>query len=86
MTIHLMAKSTVAMAKLAALTALASAFVTAPAWSQNFPISAAQRQTANEVAQKGVPLSELAPNAPDRYTIKSGDTLWAISGLYLKRA
>jgi nucleoid-associated protein YgaU len=86
MTIHLMAKSTVAMAKLAALTALASAFVTAPAWSQNFPISAAQRQTANEVAQKGVPLSELAPDAPDRYTIKSGDTLWAISGLYLKRA
>jgi nucleoid-associated protein YgaU len=86
MTIHLMAKSTVAMAKLAALTALASAFVSAPAWSQNFPISAAQRQTANDVAQKGVPLNELATDAPDRYTIKSGDTLWAISGLFLKRA
>jgi nucleoid-associated protein YgaU len=86
MTKHLMAKSTVAMAKLAALTALASAFVTAPAWSQNFPISAAQRQTANAVAQMGVPLSELTADAPDRYTIKSGDTLWAISGLYLKRA
>ena len=81
-----MAKSTVAMAKLAALTALASAFVSAPAWSQNFPISAAQRQTANDVAQKGVPLNELATDAPDRYTIKSGDTLWAISGLFLKRA
>ena len=86
MTIHLKAKSTVAMAKLAALTALASAFVTAPAWAQNFPISAAQRQTANEVAQKGVALSELAANAPDRYTVKSGDTLWDISGLFLKRA
>ncbi len=86
MTIHLMAKSTVAMAKLAALTALASAFVTAPAWAQNFPISAAQKQTANEVAQKGVPLSELANDAPDRYTIKSGDTLWDISGIFLKRA
>jgi nucleoid-associated protein YgaU len=85
MTIHLMAKSTVAMAKLAALTALASAFVTAPAWAQNFPISAAQKQTSNDVAAKGVPLSELAADAPDRYTIKRGDTLWAISGLYLKR-
>jgi nucleoid-associated protein YgaU len=85
MTIHLMAKSTVAMAKLAALTALASAFVTAPAWAQNFPISAAQKQTANDVSAKGVPLSELAADAPDRYTIKRGDTLWSISGLYLKR-
>ena len=40
--------------------------------------------TAEQVAQAGVPLSELAPNAPDSYTIKRGDTLWAISGLFLK--
>jgi nucleoid-associated protein YgaU len=81
MTIHLMAKSKVA---LAALTALSSALLIAPAIAQNYPITAAQRATANQVAQKGVPLSELAPNAPDRYTIKSGDTLWDISKLYLK--
>jgi nucleoid-associated protein YgaU len=38
------------------------------------------------VALAGVALSELAPNAPDNYTVKRGDTLWAISGLFLKSA
>jgi len=37
------------------------------------------------VAQAGVPLSELAPNAPDTYIVKRGDTLWDISGVFLKR-
>ncbi len=52
--------------------------------AQNFPITPGQRATADQVAQTGVPLSELAPNAPDSYTIKRGDTLWAISGIFLK--
>jgi len=51
----------------------------------NYPITPQQRSTAQQVAQAGVPLSELAPNAPERYTVKRGDTLWDISGLYLKR-
>ena len=32
---------------------------------QRYPVTPAQRATASQVAQAGVPLSELAPNAPD---------------------
>ena len=58
-----------------------------PVWSQKFPnlpISQAQKTTADKVAMAGVPLSELAPDAPDSYVVKAGDTLWGISKLYLK--
>jgi LysM domain len=57
----------------------------APAHAQNLTVTPAQRATAQQVAQTGVPLEELAPNAPDEYTVKRGDTLWAISGIYLRR-
>jgi hypothetical protein len=50
----------------------------------NFPVSPEQRSTAQQVAQAGVPLSELAPNAPDSHTVQPGDTLWDISKLFLK--
>lgn len=56
---------------------------TAGLQAQNFPVTAGQKATANQVAQTGVPLADLTPNAPDEYTVKSGDTLWAISGVFL---
>jgi hypothetical protein len=58
--------------------------VSAIAQAADYPITSQQRGTAQKVAQDGVPLSELAPNAPDSYTVKTHDTLWAISGLFLK--
>ena len=58
--------------------------VATPSVTQAFPITPAERSTAQQVASKGVPLSELAENAPDTYTVKRGDTLWHISGMFLK--
>ncbi len=58
----------------------ASVAVAAP----NFPITAGQRATAQRAAEAGVPLSEIKADAPDIYTVKPRDTLWGISGLYLK--
>ena len=42
------------------------------------------RQRAQQIAQGGVALSELAANAPESHTVRRGDTLWDISKLFLK--
>jgi nucleoid-associated protein YgaU len=82
---HTMAKLTLTTVQLQlTLVAAACAFLTGPATAQKYPITPEQRDTASVVAQRGVALSELSPNAPQSYTIKAGDTLWAISGLFLK--
>ena len=70
---------------LALLAAIAAGLAAAPAHAQKYPVTPAQSDTARQVAQAGVPLEELAPDAPDRYVVKKGDSLWAIAGLYLKR-
>lgn len=54
------------------------------AWASSWPVTAGQRATAQQVAQDGVPLSELANDAPDQYTVKAGDTLWDISKVFLR--
>jgi LysM repeat protein len=66
------------------LAVAAIALAAASVHAVNYPVTPQQRSTAQQVAQAGVPLSELAPNAPDQYTVKRRDTLWDISSMFLR--
>ncbi|GAB2447545.1 LysM peptidoglycan-binding domain-containing protein [Cupriavidus yeoncheonensis] len=48
-------------------------------------VSPAQHAEAQRVAQQGIPATDLSPNAPSQYTVRNGDTLWGISGQYLRQ-
>ncbi|MWL88896.1 LysM peptidoglycan-binding domain-containing protein [Cupriavidus sp. SW-Y-13] len=72
---------TLAMLSAACVTAGAAAAVQAA----DLAISPAQRAEADITAQQGIPISELATDAPGQYTVRSGDTLWGISGKYLRQ-
>jgi LysM repeat protein len=63
---------------------LSGCLILLPAWGQKFPTTPEQIATAQKVSQAGVPLSDLAPDAPDTYVVKRGDTLWAISNIFLR--
>ena len=75
-----------AMATLLGACGMLSLASVASAQTSRLPVTPEWRDTAARVAQAGVPLEDLAPNAPDSHTVQRGDTLWGISGLFLKSA
>jgi LysM repeat protein len=54
--------------------------------AQNQPLTPAAPDAPAVAAPvvAGVPLSAVADSAPDRYTIRTGDTLWALAQMFLK--
>jgi hypothetical protein len=68
------------MLALVVATACGTLAVAQPQW----PITERQRDAAERVAQAGVPLADLAPDAPQRHTVQPGDTLWSLAKLFLK--
>ncbi len=66
------------------VTALLPCALAAGAAPRSDAVTAGQRAIADQVARAGVPLSALAPDAPDRHVVQRGDTLWALASRYLR--
>ncbi len=79
---HWSAATRTALGAMTLLAAVCAGMV--PAGAQT-AAAASERAAAQPVAEQGIPVAELAPNAPDHYVVKRGDTLWGIAGVYLRR-
>ena len=73
-------KSRIISALLLSYSSLTLGLASSPALAQS---AGATEAVATPVVTKGNVL-ELAENAPDRHVVVPGDTLWGISGLFLK--
>lgn len=64
---------------------MATAALSGPGIAANRTVTPTQHAEAARAAQQGIPVADLAPDAPQQYTVRRGDTLWDISARYLRQ-
>src|SRR5258707_8968646 len=61
-----------------------ASLVPAAAWADGMPPSTSKTTEKGTADASKVMMSDLQPDAPNEYTVVKGDTLWGISGRFLK--